>query len=518
MRRPQDISGLALTIAAAALLCFPVSAQTSPPEADAAAAPPSAEAVDPAVTAAPAENATPLDAAPAIIAEPAAPEPDLTDPEPATGAANAEPAEPAAQAQSEPSTGTPLVEPAAPAQAESEPETAAPAQVQSEPEPAAPAQVQVEPEPAEPPTGAAAVAAPAAPPPAPLNPKDVTLKIATWSGAYGESQERAYFEPFTARFGYQINAVTYDGSYDVLKGQGAKPEWSLVDIDGETAARACAEKLLEPLDASLLQSAPDGASAAEDFLPGAIQPCALASVAWSAVIVFDKTLKRKPATLEDFFNTSKIPGKRLLPKQPRYSLELALMADGVQPGEVYKVLSAPEGQDRAFAKLSTIKNDILWWDKPSDVFGRIVKKEAAMGLAFNGRAFMAIVGGQQPLEILWDHQIYAFDYWAIPRGAAHQEAAKEFLRFATTPGPLADQTRWMPYGPARRSAVKLVGKHAELDLEMKPYLPTHEPNLKSALAFDGGWWGANEAALTARFEGWLAGRQTAAPKEAPTSQ
>ena len=280
-----------------------------------------------------------------------------------------------------------------------------------------------------------------------IDPKDVTLKIATWSGAYGQSQDRAFFKPFTQREGYRIQSVNYDGSYDELKDQAGSPDWSLVDIDGETASRACAEQLLEPLDPAILQTAPDGASAQEDFLPGAIQPCAIASVAWSALIVYDQGLKRKPAALEDFFDTRKIPGKRLLPKQPRYTLELALMAAGVAPKDVYTVLATPEGQDRAFAKLSAIKGDILWWDKPSDVFGRIAQKEAVMGLAFNGRAFMAIVGARQPLDMLWDHQIYAFDYWAIPRGAPHIEAAKQFIRFATAPGQLADQTRWLPYGP-----------------------------------------------------------------------
>jgi len=86
----------------------------------------------------------------------------------------------------------------------------------------------------------------------------------------------------------------------------------------------------------------------------------------------------------------------------------------------------------------------------SDVFDKLTKKEAAMGVGFNGRAFMAIVGGRQPFDILWDHQIYSFDYWAIPRGAPNQEAARSFIRFATSPGPLSDQTRWMP--TARRDA------------------------------------------------------------------
>ena len=53
---------------------------------------------------------------------------------------------------------------------------------------------------------------------------------------------------------------------------------------------------------------------------------------------------------------------------------------------------------------------------------------------------------------------------------------------------------------------------------MKPFLPTHEPNLKTALAFDGQWWAANEPAIQIRFADWLEGRQPVAPKDAVTSQ
>ncbi len=364
----------------------------------------------------------------------------------------------------------------------------------------------------------AVVAEPAKEEPPAIDPKDVTLTIATWGGAYGQAQNCAFFRPFSKRYGYQLKTVTYDGDYDALKDQGSTPAWSLVDMNGEAMERACDENRLERLDASVVEASPDGAPVSEDLLPGAVRPCGIASAAWSAVLVYDKRLSTAPESLEDFFDIGKIPGKRLLPKQPRYSLELALMADGVAPDQVYATLRTSEGQDRAFRKLSSIKDDILWWDSPSEVFERIADKDVVMGLGFNGRAFMAIVASQQPIGILWDRQIYTYDYWSIPRGAANQDAARRFIRFATSPGPQADQARLIPYGPSRHSALKLVGKHAELDLEMKPFLPTSEANFGRALAFDGTFWTANEAALNARFADWVEGRQLPVQKQAVISQ
>ena len=42
-------------------------------------------------------------------------------------------------------------------------------------------------------------------------------------------------------------------------------------------------------------------------------------------------------------------------KVPKVNLEWALMADGVDGKDVYKVLATKAGQDRAFKKLDTIK-------------------------------------------------------------------------------------------------------------------------------------------------------------------
>ncbi len=357
------------------------------------------------------------------------------------------------------------------------------------------------------------------PPPSPAHdPKDVLLKIATWGGAYGQSQERAIFKPYAERSGYKLETVIYDGDYGRLAEQGDTPQWSLVDLNGEAMVRACEENRLERLDFTILEPAPDGTPLSEDFLPGAIHPCGIASVAWSAVIVYDTGMPSKPASLKDFFDLAAYPGKRLLPKQPRYSLELALMADGVAPGDVYATLKTAEGQDRAFNKLSSVKDDIVWWDKPSEVFGRIADKQAIMGLAFNGRAFMAKVASQQPIDILWDGQIYSFDYWSIPRGTAFAQPARDFIRFATSTIVLSDQARWIPYGPARRSALKFVNKHAHLDLDMKPLLPTHEPNLASALLFDGAFWAAEQEKLQDRFADWINGRQLPKQRAAELSQ
>ena len=430
-----------------------------------------------------------------------------------------EDAAPAPAAMPEMPTDSPAEPPAADQAAETPPSAEAPAPAMAEP--AAPAEPPV-PQPAL----AAPVAPPAPPPPvvaqpaapaAPIAPKDVKLRIGSQGGAYMKSQELAYFQPFASRSGYGVTGLAFDGSLAALKAQAGSPAWDVVDLDQAVAIQACQQGLLESLDASLAQPGPDGTPAAEDFLPGSIQPCSIANVVWSATIVYDKGLKTAPTKVENFFDLKRYPGKRALPRTPQHTLELALLGDGVAPDQVYPLLATREGQDRAFAKLSAIKDQIVWWDRPRDGLDKIALKQAAMGIGFNGRAFMAMVKSRQPIALLWDHQIYHLSYWAIPKDAKFAAAAREFIGFATGAGPMSDQTRWLPYGPARLSAMRLVGKHAELNLDMRPFLPTHQPNLQGALAYDSAWWAAQEQPLKDRFTAWLEGRESAASEPA-TSQ
>src|SRR3546814_14459599 len=76
------------------------------------------------------------------------------------------------------------------------------------------------------------------------------------------------------------------------------------------AEEGCKEGLLMELGRDLLNlpTAPDGTPAENDFLPGALQPCAVGSLAWSMAIAFRDSTGEiraddiKPSSLQDFFD------------------------------------------------------------------------------------------------------------------------------------------------------------------------------------------------------------------------
>ena len=103
---------------------------------------------------------------------------------------------------------------------------------------------------------------------------------------------------------------------------------------------------------------------------------------------------------------------------------------------------------------------------------------------------------------MWDGQIYDLDLWAIPKAATNKDEAKRFIAFATEPAQMAAQASLIAYGPMRKSAIALVGKHPSLDIEMKTYLPTAPDNFRKALRFDEAWWNEHGGDLATRFQTW----------------
>lgn len=334
------------------------------------------------------------------------------------------------------------------------------------------------------------------------------LTVVSWGGSYATSQIEAYHKPFTEKTGIKVVSVDADNPATPIKAQVEAGNVSIdvADIELSDAVRLCDEGLLEPIDPAILPAAPDGTPATEDFIDGAISECAVANIVWSTVYAYDTTKFSgdAPTTMADFFDTAKFPGKRGLRKGAKANLEMALMADGVPAGEVYDLLETDEGVARAFAKLDTIKGDVVWWEAGAQPPQLLADGEVLMTTAYNGRIFNAAAGEGKPFQIVWDGQIMDFDLFVVPKGAPNKDAAMEFIAFATDTQRLADQAKWISYGPARKSSGALVGLYQDGKTEMGPQMPTAEANLANALVNNFEFWADRDVELNERFNAWLA--------------
>lgn len=335
-----------------------------------------------------------------------------------------------------------------------------------------------------------------------------SLTVVSWGGAYGKSQIEAYYKPFTKKTGIKINSEDYNGGMAQIKAQveSGKVVWDVVDVEYSDAVRGCDEGLLMELDLSKLSPAPDGTPAKDDFIKGTLHECAVATIVWTTIYAYDKTKFSGdvPKTMADFFDLKKFPGKRSMRKTAKPNLEFALMGDGVPADQVYEMLSTEAGISRAFKKLDTIKDHMVWWEAGAQPPQLLADGEVLMATAYNGRIFNAVATENKPFEIVWDGQVWDLDLYVIPKGVANVAASMQFITYATDTKRLADQASWISYGPARKSSAKMIGKHAISGVDMLPHMPTAPANFKNALQNSFEFWADHNDELTERFNNWLA--------------
>ena len=183
------------------------------------------------------------------------------------------------------------------------------------------------------------------------------LTVVNFGGANGAAQKKAYFEAFEKTGAGKIVPVEYNGEQAKIKAmvEAKKVTWDVVEVESPDVNRGCDEGLFEKIDWSKVGNK-------TDFQPAAVHECGVGIFIWSTVLAYNgDKLKQAPSSWADFWDVKKFPGKRAMRKGARYNLEFALMADSVKPADVYKVLSTPAGVDRAFAKLDTIKSQVVWW-------------------------------------------------------------------------------------------------------------------------------------------------------------
>jgi putative spermidine/putrescine transport system substrate-binding protein len=170
----------------------------------------------------------------------------------------------------------------------------------------------------------------------------------------------------------------------------------------------------------------------------------------------------------------------------------------VAPEDIYKVLGTDEGLDRAFKKLDTIKKDVIWWESGAEGPQLLADGQVVFASSWNGRFYNAIKTDKKPFQIIWDHQIPDYEFWAIPKGTPNLDAAYRFISFAGQPKQQAEQANAIPYGPSNKDSAALV------DPNILPDLPTAPDNLKTAFYADQQFWGDRGDELRERFNAWLA--------------
>jgi putative spermidine/putrescine transport system substrate-binding protein len=322
------------------------------------------------------------------------------------------------------------------------------------------------------------------------------LTVVGWGGNAQDAQRQIYFQPFSRATGKTVLEESWDGGIGILqaKVKAGAPNWDVVQVEADELAIGCADGLYEKIDWKKL-GGKDG------YLKTAVNDCGVGAFVWSTAIAYDSgriSGGLVPQSWADFWNTAKLPGKRALRRGAKYTLEFALLADGVPQARLYEVLATREGVDRAFRKLDQLRPNLLWWESGAQALQLIASGEVVMSSAYSGRIAGINRTENRKFKVVWPGSIYAVDSWVILKGAENKALGEDLIAFASRSENQVKLPGFVAYGPSNIAAAKAVPE------DLRGDLPTTAANLEGAIELNVDFWVDNSEELTKRFNAWLA--------------
>jgi putative spermidine/putrescine transport system substrate-binding protein len=318
------------------------------------------------------------------------------------------------------------------------------------------------------------------------------LTIVTRDDSLQRAIQAAYVQPFTAATQVHVVQQVREGGIDALRSHLKAPDntWDLIMVDPDELATGCDSGLYEKIDWSAI-------GGKDHYAPQAVSDCGVGAVVTDTALAWDKDKLPITPSWADFWDVAKYPGKRGLRKDVRGNLEIALMADGVAAGDVYRTLASADGQDRAFRKLDQLKPYIVWWSSEAEAAKILASGDVLMTSAPSGQIATAGETGHRSFGLQFAGSLYQMDSWVIAKGSPALRHAQEFLYFTGMP---AIEMRLLRQS-GQSGLVK--GLNEGLPPELLAISPANPANQNGALRIDSGFWHDNLPKLHQRFDGWL---------------
>jgi putative spermidine/putrescine transport system substrate-binding protein len=320
------------------------------------------------------------------------------------------------------------------------------------------------------------------------------INVLSFGGAFADAQRAAYYKPFQAAKKTIVTESSYDGEYGKLKAmqQTGNVAWDVVDVEASSLMKGAKEGLFLPIDFKTVDTT--------GFVKGGVDAYGVASDFYSVSLGFNS--KKYPAggpqpkSWADFWNTKKFPGARCMQNDPKFNLEIALMADGVPQKDIYA--GGKLDVDRAFRKLDQIKPFVkVWWTTGQQPVDLLSNGEIDVAAAFGARIWTAKNKDKRPVDVTWNQSVIEPEFWCVLKGAKQPQTSMDFIAFASLPKQQAAFSKIFPLGPGNKNAFQY------LDVATAKDLNTFPDNLKNQLVLNSKWWSEHESEILARWNSWL---------------
>lgn len=321
--------------------------------------------------------------------------------------------------------------------------------------------------------------------------KGKTLTFVSYGGTYQDGQMAAAVTPFGTASGAKILS---DGPTDnaKIKAQvtSGNVTWDVIDTTNIFAAAQCGT-LFMPLDTTIVDTSKIPAGLLTD-------KCSVPAMSYGLIIVYNtkKYGDNPPKSWADFYDTTKFPGKRGIEGTGDIDpgvLEGALLADGVSADAMY-----PLDVNRALKKISTIRNDTVFWKTGAQSQQLIEANQVDMALVWSGRAYSAVKNGAS-FAPMWNQWMPEADAIAVPVGAPDPQASMAMINYYLGAEQQAKLTELTSYSPINTDS------KPKLDPLAATYLTTTPERLKDVFKLDNSWWAKNHDTVLTAYTAWLAG-------------
>ncbi len=315
------------------------------------------------------------------------------------------------------------------------------------------------------------------------------LTIVSFGGAYQDAQRLAYMTPFSAKTGIKIQESEYNGEYGLLRQRATAPTgtWDVVSVESGPCMRGGHEGILAALPNRIFEG--------KQLVAGAKRPYAAGHLVFSTILAYRRDLfpaPNIPRNWADFWDTKRFPGKRGLRRNPRGTLEIALLADGATPDHLY-----PLDVARAFKKLDELRPQLVFWESGAQPIQLLANKVVTMTSAYNGRVWDAATKERLPIAWQFNQGLMEVEFWAVPKNSQNKEAAFNFIDFSLEADRQADFANTIAYGPTNVAALPLVHK------DILSAIPSSPEALPSQVPVDAEWWAANESKVSVQWDQWM---------------
>ena len=248
------------------------------------------------------------------------------------------------------------------------------------------------------------------------------LIFLTWGGDFGERVRVAFSDPFQEETGAIVQDVTpFSFGRFLTAMENNNPEsFDLMWFDDDSEPfRAGADGHLEELNYDLI---PNASQAIEEVVqPFSVSPY---MTMYTAAYRSDQYPDQEPNSWADFWNVEEFPGPRSLGTWVGGVLEAALLADGVEPADLY-----PLDEDRAFAKLDELKPNIRVFhdtQQSTPVDQMLSQGEISMVLTWSTDSVRKHLAGE-PINVIHNQGFWFSPAVGIAKGTDHLELAHGYL-------------------------------------------------------------------------------------------